>query len=54
LSLSLGSATKDEKQPASLQDLLDEADLAMYEDKRRKKMKAFRAENSTLKPEFSA
>jgi diguanylate cyclase (GGDEF)-like protein len=48
LSLSLGAATKDETQPASLQDLLDEADLAMYEDKRRKKMQAFRAENSTV------
>jgi len=54
LSLSLGSATKDENHPTLLQDLLDEADLAMYDDKRRKKMQAHRAENPAFKTEFSA
>lgn len=48
LSLSLGSATTEEHQPASLQDLLDEADLAMYEDKRMKKRQPPKQEKSAL------
>lgn len=48
LSLSLGFATNEENQSPSLQDLLDEADLAMYEDKRKKKRKTPKGKNSAV------